>query len=249
MGLTYAFADLHGRHDMLLKALDAIEAHAGARRAKIVALGDYVDRGPDSRAILDTLMAGPRRAGDALVCIKGNHEDIMSICLRDPAQLPWWIANGGWQTLLSYGYQDSDTLRPLKQPLSAHLDWIDALPLTHADEHRLFVHAAVHPDRPLDDQMSEWLLWGLYAADDGRGHGGRHVVHGHHQFVDGPRIYEGRINLDTFAWLTGRLVVGVFDDGRAGGPVDLIEVVGEPHPMRDRLEAAAAAKAAAAAGR
>jgi hypothetical protein len=64
--------------------------------------------------------------------------------------------------------------------------------------------------------------------DDQRGHDVRHVVHGHHPFKDGPITIEGRTNLDTLAWHTGRLVVGVFDDDVPGGPVSLLEVRGEP---------------------
>ena len=71
------------------------------------------------------------------------------------------------------------------------------------------------------------VLWKIYKGPDQRGHGGRHVVHGHHQFTDGPITVEGRTNLDTLAWYTGRLVVGVFNDDVAGGPVSLLEVRGE----------------------
>jgi Cyclic nucleotide-binding domain len=84
------------------------------------------------------------------------------------------------------------------------------------------------PDLPLAAQDPDQLLWKIYKGADQRGHGARHVVHGHHQFRDGPVTIEGRTNLDTQAWYTGRLVVGVFDDEVAGGPVSLLEVHGEP---------------------
>ena len=97
----------------------------------------------------------------------------------------------------------------------------------HVDKHRVYVHAGVDPDQSLDAQDAQTLLWKIYKGPDQRDHGGRHVVHGHHQFTDGPITVEGRTNLDTLAWYTGRLVVGVFNDDVAGGPVSLLEVRGE----------------------
>jgi serine/threonine protein phosphatase 1 len=106
---------------------------------------------------------------------------------------------------------------------------MDELPTMHVDRHRVYVHAGVNPDLPLDAQDPQALLWKRYRdVDDQRGHGTRHVVHGHHPFKDGPITIEGRTNLDTLAWHTGRLVVGVFDDDVPGGPVSLLEVRGEP---------------------
>jgi serine/threonine protein phosphatase 1 len=71
-------------------------------------------------------------------------------------------------------------------------------------------------------------LWKRYPKGYSLGFGDRHVVHGHDNDPDGPLLYEGRTNLDAAAWRTGRLVVGVFDDDRPGGPVDFIVVRGPP---------------------
>lgn len=98
-----------------------------------------------------------------------------------------------------------------------------------------FGHAGVDPDLPLAEQEKTIdrngnlnILWKIYRPGDGsRGHGDRHVVHGHHQFEHGSIIVAGRTNLDTFAWYTGRLVIGVFDDDVPGGPIALLEVRGE----------------------
>jgi len=111
--------------------------------------------------------------------------------------------NGGGATLISYGQNYGDIVNVKVVP-EQHLRWIEALPLMHVDRHR------------------------IYKGPDQRGHGTRHVVHGHHQFRDGPVTIAGRTNLDTQAWYTGRLVIGVFDDEVAGGPVSLLEVHGEP---------------------
>lgn len=110
----------------------------------------------------------------------------------------------------------------------AHLEWLEALPLMHIDLHRVYVHASVDPRLPLNQQPEQACLWYLYDDEDEGGHGDFHVVHGHEHFVSGPVLKKHRTNIDTFAWSTGRLVVAVFDDDVAGGPVELIEISGDP---------------------
>jgi serine/threonine protein phosphatase 1 len=229
-GATYAIADLHGRFDILEAALAAIAAHA-SQPGTIVFLGDYVDRGPQSKQIIDRLMAGPP-PGWTWVCLKGNHEDMMFRCVGRLAEMPWWIGNGGAETLFSYGHPTTGRIDPGVVP-NEHLSWLFNLPPIYVDRHRVFVHAGVDPTVPLDEQREEVLLWKLYNSADERGHRRRHVVHGHEQFAEGPILLAGRSDLDTFAWFTGRIVVGVFDDGLPGGPVDLIEVRCEPTRSRD----------------
>ena len=98
----------------------------------------------------------------------------------------------------------------------------------HVDNYRVYVHAGVDPEIPLDRQSEATLLWKRYPKGFSSGFGKLHVVHGHDNYPDGPLLYEGRTNLDTLAWRTGRLVIGVFDDDRPGGPVDFIVVRGSP---------------------
>jgi serine/threonine protein phosphatase 1 len=222
MGVTYAIADLHGRFDLLEAAFSAIHTHAEGRPNKIVTLGDYIDRGPQSRQIIEHLMA-PQKAGMNLICLKGNHEAMMVETLRKPLHPSWWIGNGGGATLISYGHPKSGDYQPEVVPAD-HIEWMNALPLMHVDQHRVFVHAGLDRFRPLDQQDEETLLWKLYDWNDDGGHDKRHVVHGHYQFADGPILKANRTDLDTFAWNTGRLVVGIFDDDIAGGPADFIEV-------------------------
>ena len=213
--LTYAVADLHGRADLIAHAYRAIAAHAAAAAATLVHLGDYVDRGPDSRGVVAflrdpaTLPAGWRR-----VVLKGNHEEMMVEASAGRRWANEWGANGGDATLASYG-----GLVP-----RADLDWVAGLPLLHTDAHRVYVHAAVDPAVALEAQDPRHLLWARYRTGDPGGHGARHVVHGHQPYEDGPLLHPGRTDLDTLAWATGRLVVGVFDDAAPGGPVDFIEV-------------------------
>ena len=233
MPFTYAIADLHGRYDLLSEAVTKIVEHSKSDRpATVITLGDYVDRGPKSRQVIERLMdLGLPDLN--LVCLKGNHEDIMWQCSRQPIKAGWWMDNGGGTTLISYGQNYGDIVNVNVVP-EQHLRWIKELPLMHVDRHRVYVHAGVDPDLPLASQDPEQLLWKIYKGPDQRGHGTRHVVHGHHQNRDGPVTIEGRTNLDTQAWYTGRLVIGVFDDEVAGGPVSLIEVHGEPVERKNK---------------
>lgn len=223
--LTFAVADLHGRYDLLVGALARIEARAVG--GTVVFLGDYVDRGPQSCQILETLMAGPPTPAWRWVCLKGNHDAMMAETCSGRHPLDHWLDNGGGATLVSYGQSIGDPADPGVVP-EGHIAFLEALPLQHADAHRVYVHAAVDPLRPLDDQDPEILLWYRYAPGDWRGHGDRHVVHGHHPFADGPHSFGDRTGLDTLAWQTGRLVVGVFDDARPGAPIELLEVLAPP---------------------
>lgn len=224
MSKTFAVADLHGRHDLLVAAIERIEqsSHSGGT---IVFTGDYVDRGPASRQVVETLMAGPQTPGWKWVCLQGNHEEIMMAgCL---GVLHWWLPNGGGATLISYGAKDGGSARDaIALVPEEHLSWMYDLPLYYEDAHRVFVHAGVDETLDLADTPSKFLQWHRYERDYPYGYRGKHVVHGHEQYEDGPVLHAGRSDFDTFAWYTGRLVVGVFDDAVPGGPVSTIEIVG-----------------------
>jgi serine/threonine protein phosphatase 1 len=231
MSKTYAIADLHGRFDLLEMALAKIADHAELP-ATVVALGDYVDRGPDSRKVIARLMLGLGGEDWRLICLKGNHEDIMlQTCRGVVPDCDWWLTNGGGVTLTSYGQNEGDEADVTVIP-DEHLRWIERLPSMHVDEHHIFVHAGVDPSFSLDEQDSQEVIWKIYGDRDEGGHGQRHVVHGHHQHADGPILKKNRTNLDTFAWYTGRLVIGVFADDTPGGPLEVLEVRGQPmsHP-------------------
>jgi len=213
--LTYAIGDIHGRHDLLLAALDAIEEHGGGRGgAPIVFLGDYIDRGPQSREVVETLMRGPRRPDDTFICLIGNHEAMFLDGLRDENARWNWLVNGGTATLASYG-----------GPVSIeHLRWFATLPVSHEDEHRFFVHAGARPGRPLSEQSRQDLIWirePFLSADHDFG---KHVVHGHTPVADGPELRPYRSNLDVGAVWTGRLCVAVFDAEVPGRPVETMLV-------------------------
>jgi len=218
MSFTYVIGDIHGLDDLLGAALGEINARARGAAAVIIALGDYVDKGPQSRQVIERLLPGIG-GGWKFIALKGNHDAMMVEAVRDPSKLAAWLEKGGDAALASYGGD------PAAVP-QAHIGWLDRLPLTHVDAHRLYVHAGVEPGVPLDRQSETTLLCKRYPKGNPDGFGERHVVHGHDNDPEGPLLYPGRTNLDTAAWRTGRLTVGVFDDDRPGGPVDLIEVRG-----------------------
>jgi serine/threonine protein phosphatase 1 len=220
MSLTYVIPDVHGRDDLLGEALAEISAHARGNAGVIVTIGDYVDKGPQSKEVIDRLLSGMAE-GWRLVALKGNHDAMMVEALQDPTKMDSWLGKGGDAALASYGGD------PAAVP-HAHIAWLDQLRLMHLDAHRLYVHAGVDPDLPLDRQSEATLLCKRYPKGFSGGYGERHVVHGHDNDPDGPLLFEGRTNLDTAAWRTGRLTVGVFDDDKAGGPVDFIVVKGAP---------------------
>lgn len=238
MSRTYVIADLHGRFDLLCKAIDMIEADAGEDGGRFIVLGDFVDRGPQSRNIIDLLMAGPQRAGWEWTVIQGNHEAMMLECLSNPNILTWWLKNGGGQTLQSYGYANGDDLRPLKIP-GEHLEWLARLPVVIEDQYRIYVHAGVPYDQAVADAKPETMQWMLYEGYDPQGDSaelmpdawhvsGKHIVHGHEQSANHPLLKRHRTNLDSFAWKTGHCAIGVFDDGQPGGPVRIMSAIGRP---------------------
>lgn len=233
---TYVIADVHGRFDLLCRAIDLIEADAGAAGGTFICLGDFVDRGPQPRNVVDLLMAGPQRPGWRWIVLQGNHEAMMLECLGNPRMLEWWIGNGGGRTLLSYGSGHGDGLLPAKIP-QEHLNWLADLPVTYEDAHRIYVHAGVPFDQKVREAKRETLQWMLYPRDiDGEAEvhadaahvSGKHIVHGHHQSATHPLLKAHRTNLDSFAWKTGRLTIGVFDDERPGGPVKVMDALGAP---------------------
>jgi serine/threonine protein phosphatase 1 len=220
MGLTYVIPDIHGRYDLLNEGLAAIAAHSGGKAGTVITIGDYVDKGPESNQVIDRMLSGVAD-GWRSVALKGNHDAMMVEALRDRSKMASWIAKGGDTALASYGGD------PAAVP-QAHIAWLDGLRLLHVDNHRVYVHAGVDPGIPLDQQSEATLLWKRYPKGFSGGYGELHVVHGHDNFPEGPLLYQGRTNLDTLAWRTGRLVIGVFDDDRPGGPADFIVVKRSP---------------------
>jgi len=207
--LTFAVGDIHGCLDKLSRLMAACEAHAGGRAARYVFLGDYIDRGPQSRGVIELLMR--RQAGQpgTIVCLRGNHEQMAIDAHASERAVPLWLANNGASTLRNYG---GGRISP------EHLDWLAALPFCHDDGLRFFVHAGIDLDLPLAEQAPEVMVWMrepfLTYCDEVDC--GRFIVHGHTPLRTGtPDLRRRRLNLDTAAVMGGPLSAAVFDDTQA----------------------------------
>jgi serine/threonine protein phosphatase 1 len=185
-------------------------AHRGEREFRLVCLGDYVDRGGQSREVVDLLIEAQAQAPDRIVCLKGNHEEML-LAAAHGGDAEAWLYNGGNTTLTSYAIERAADITP------AHLQWFDALPLAITDEHRFFVHAGVRPGVPLQQQSTNDLLWIREPfLSDPREHG-LYVVHGHTPIRSRvPELRRNRLNLDTGAYFGGPLTAAVFDESTAG---------------------------------
>jgi serine/threonine protein phosphatase 1 len=235
MAKTYAIGDIHGRRDILDEVIRVIEFDAGDKPATFVCCGDFIDRGEAGAQVIERLRRGPDGDNWKWVILKGNHEDMAVQVLNRNAMISWWVGNGGGHTLMSYGYVSGDQLYPLKPTLAADVAWMEQLPHWYLDEHRAFVHAGFNTTLPLAEQDPQQCMWMRDNRDYNYSFEGRHVVHGHEQYEDGPILNPDKTNVDTFAWLYGQQAIAVFDDEVAGGPIDVLWARCAPHPRFDSL--------------
>lgn len=247
--ITYAIGDVHGRADLLDLVIEAVkrDARDRGRAARMVFLGDYVDRGPDSRRVVETLMA--LEDPESCLCLRGNHEELMVEALTHARRGAYarWCANGGRETLASYGVtggEDPDQAIPAE-----HVRWLSNLPLIAEDPYRIYVHAGLSPRKPLEDQSEAACLWirEKFLRAPARDFD-RHIVHGHTPVwdlkptADQPELLDHRTNLDTAAFASGVLSVGVFDENLPGGPINVLSLRGSPsdYPLGDVADEPAA---------
>ncbi len=194
----YAVGDIHGMLDAFRRILMDIDADKPNEPRKIILLGDYIDRGPDSKGVIDLIMRlQDERGADNVIALMGNHEDM---ALHD-----WrlWISNGGQQTLMSYGDNASDISKE-------HKDWLRKLSRYYETTHNIFVHAGIddQPFIPMAQQSNSFLLWKRFH----KGYNpniSKVLVHGH---TPGTQVemLPNRINLDTAAVFGGCLTAAKF---------------------------------------
>ncbi|HHL43010.1 MAG TPA: serine/threonine protein phosphatase [Hellea balneolensis] len=221
----YAIGDIHGEADMLKRLHNRIlRRHAVEYHGKIaifVFLGDYVDRGPESYDVVKTLSDMQAENPATIICLKGNHEQLMLNAYADLNGQPYrmWIENGGQNTVVSYRRAG------FEQPPPSHLEWMAGLPSYHWDRRAnlLFVHAGIDPDYFPNDGEDRHLwtrsprffdtsAWTNPVLDE------LTVVHGHTPTANYRPQIDGvfkRINIDTGACYGGELTAAVFAHGEA----------------------------------
>jgi serine/threonine protein phosphatase 1 len=222
----YAVGDIHGCIGLLNAAYDRILLDASATPGKklVVFLGDYVDRGPDSKAVIDFL-SRPPSGNLEHICLCGNHDDEFLTFLRNPKGNMGWLGFGGAETLRSYGVDAQHIVksgggisaleRIVKQAVpAAHADFLAALPIMVEIGSLVFVHAGVRPGLVLEKQKDQDLMWirepFLTLGPDEPWL----VVHGHTVERE-PAYGRRRIGIDTGAVATGRLTVLGISQGKA----------------------------------
>ncbi|PQO46411.1 metallophosphoesterase family protein [Blastopirellula marina] len=207
---TLAIGDIHG----CLTALDTLlDMVAPTDNDRIVTLGDYVDRGPDSRGVIDRVL--DLRTKYETIHLMGNHE-IMMIEARDDAMaFGSWMQYGGEETLLSYEAPwDKLTREQFDRIASEHWEFLTekCLPYYETDTH-IFVHANVLPDLPLDEQEDETLFWDKF-ANNGPHQSGKTVICGHTSQKSGWPLNVGHsICIDTWVYSEGWLTCLDVDRG------------------------------------
>lgn len=226
--LVYAVGDIHGRFDLLEKLVGMIEADAAERRAEedikhcsLIFLGDYVDRGFQSKQVLDYLQNFDPDWAD-VTCLIGNHEAMMLEFIDDPIGSEGWLHFGGVATLASYGAKVEEGEQGQTELLAtaskfsdkfprAHRDFIRSMPASHQIGDYFFVHAGIRPGVSLRAQDPFDLMSIRQEFTESRQDFGVRVVHGH-TGVQNPLIMPGRIAVDTIAYATGRLTAAALQD-------------------------------------
>jgi len=209
---VFVIGDLHG----CIRQMRALQDQMQAKdpEAIQVYVGDYVDRGDHSKDVLEALYAA--RDNPKVVCLRGNHEDMMLDFLQDPtANKARWLRYGGLNTLGSYGIagvtQSSppevlqDTMTRFQEALSLNVQhWLSTLPTHWQSGNLAVVHAAADPALPMALQAEQTLKWGHRDFFSTLRSDGVWVAHGH-TIVEEATAEAGRIAVDTGAYATGRL--------------------------------------------
>ena len=223
----YAIGDVHGQMGQLDRVLHLIETDGG-KDAHIVFLGDYTDRGPDSAAVLDTLVDAQAQ-GRNWTFLKGNHDRMFEWFMEVPPRSDpymmvslYWLHErlGGDTTLASYGVDIRPDRREkdvhaeaLAAVPQSHVDFLRALPLTFETDDVFFVHAGIRPKVPLHQQDEEDLLWIRQEFHNHRGAHPKLIVHGHTPVREATH-YGNRVNLDSAAGYGEPLTAAVFEGDR-----------------------------------
>ncbi|MBI1685925.1 serine/threonine protein phosphatase [Caulobacter hibisci] len=216
--MVFAVGDIHGRADLADRILDVVRAEAEdtpASRVILVGLGDYVDRGPQSCEVIDTLVDLHTHPKIEMRCLRGNHEHVLVDFLDNAAAGPAWCEFGGRETLASYNIKapadplDAPAWEATRAKFNAtlplaHRAFLQTLALRCVIGDYVFVHAGLRPGVSLQRQRENDMLWIREPFLNGRRLFPKMVVHGHTP-TETVHVDDRRIGLDTGAYATGVL--------------------------------------------
>lgn len=224
---TFAIGDIHGMANHLQSMLSGVFDYIKKENVedwKLIFLGDYIDRGPDSAKVIDTILTLKWNHPDRIVTLRGNHEWLLlkAVEAKYSSDTENFLNNGGHATLLSFGVTQAANIP------TDYLDFFENTLISYEDDLRYFVHAGVNPDYTLADQTEFDRLWIRREFLEHPSKFEKYIVHGHTPRMydlQGGNIYGNRLNLDGGAVFGGKLMCAVFNDNQEK-PVDYI-LVGE----------------------
>lgn len=215
--MIYAIGDVHGRSDLLSILLDAIleEFNTQGKPTTIIGLGDYVDRGPGSREVLELLSSLSLAGGPEVILLRGNHEETLLRFIAEPSMGPAWCEYGGRETLASYGVdapQAADDVEGWEAARNAfatalpdpHVDLLENMPVSYEAGDYFFSHAGARPGIPLNEQTDNDLMWIRQSFLDDKKRFDKIIVHGH-SVGEEVQADHRRIGIDTGAYATSAL--------------------------------------------
>lgn len=214
--------DLHGRTDLLERMLQLVAAESGSNMARLIFVGDLIDRGPDSAVVLARVRQLVEDAPGRAVCLMGNHERMLLDFLDNPVKAARWLHHGAVETLTSLGVPSQASgetaharLQALAVSLRAALPsgseaWLRALPAFWREKNLAVVHAGADPSLPIESQPNKTLIWGHRDFSHHSRRDGLWIAHGH-TIVQTASASSGRISVDTGAWQSGRLSAAWLD--------------------------------------
>lgn len=195
MPRTFALGDIHGCDAALRTLLEKVDLRPDDT---LIVLGDVIDHGPRSKEVIDILLDVAGRC--RMISIMGNHEEFLLDVLAHTRPIGDWLDFGGQETLLSYGGVIDDIPREHRAYLAGMLDYWE----TDTD---IFVHAAVHPDEPMDEQDTDRTRWKKIKGIELPHCSGKRVICGHTPQSEEPLVFDGWVCIDTGAYSGGWLTL------------------------------------------
>lgn len=218
----YCIGDIHGCNSLLQELLLEIQQDRQNFNGKIIMvyLGDYIDRGPNSKEVIETLLHN-EQANIETIYLRGNHEQTLLDCLENPILIPTWLSYGGLSALASYNVMVPKIPTKLQDLIEIQQQLQEKLPPSHyhfLSETRLsytlgayfFVHAGIYPGRSLARQHPQDLLWIRDEFIQSAKYHEKIIVHGH-TITNQPQLLNNRIGIDTGAFNSGKLTCLVLE--------------------------------------